>query len=301
MSDLLKLYGDIFNRNNTNHNAHGLEVLGGFAKIAANQFCNSKISLNETIQKLAYENKLNPDQINIVACEANKAVHAHLFSVSEDKYIRFPLADSKKIIDSLQINIEKNASINIDDEDDYSFQPSYFSSNEKIAYYSSAMDEDDLTNIKLKLEKENIKIAKQLSENELNLFNLKEKISKSISSFKKIASELVLNEPEHKYLDSLRMVYEFTKAASSEYIADELCQDLQKKIERLTLKKASFKNDEYISNDVINKCQVINSNHPLYMELKTISENISNQDSLNRKNLELINIQKELTSRILRV
>lgn len=301
MSDLVNLYSDLFKKNTLNTNIIGIEILGGFAKIAADQFCNSNIPLNETIHKLAYENKLNPDQIGIVVCEANKAVHANLFSNSEDKYITFPLSDAKKIIDSLQINCEKTASNNNMEEDDYSLQPSYFKNREKFSSYTSCLKDEDLATIKHKLDREKIKVDKELFENDLNLFNLQDKMSQNISKFKKIAFELVLNEAECKYQDAFRILYNFTKTASNEDIANDLCLDLKNKIKKIILKEASFKNEEYIGNDVLIKCQVINSNHPLYIELNKINKNINEQETLKRKNTELHQIRKDLITRISKV
>ncbi len=298
MSELYNLYKNILGKSNSTSDK-SLDVLGGFAKIAAHSFCNSNIPLNDSITKLAIENCLNPDQIGIIVCEANKAVHASLFSNSDDKYITFPLADTKKIVDSLQLNVEKSASVQI--HDDYLYPPSCKLGIQKISSYSTPIDVDLYFNLKSKLLNEKKKIAFEIEKTELDLLSLKSKLSKSISNFNKIASELVLNEDENKYLESLRMVYEFAKCATNEKIAKDLCKNIQEKVERVTYKTASYLEDEYVSDAVLKKCKIINSSHPLYSELKTINENILRQDELNRSYLELKNLSSEITTRIEKV
>lgn len=298
MENLFDIYKNMFDRNYVSKEK-GVEVLVGLAKIAANSFCNSSIPLNDTIIKLANDNCLNPDQIGIVACEANKAVHAELFNKSEDKYITFPLADSKIIVDSLQLKVEKNAS-NIY-EDDYMHAPTFESGIKKVSSYSSPIDVNNFFNLKNKLIKEKSKIAKEIQKTELDLFNLKDKLSKSISNFNKIATELVLNEHESKYVDSLRMLYEFSKCATNEKLAMELCENIKEKVQRITYKKAAYLEDDYISDAIIKSCKIVNSSHPLYAELISINANIIKQDELNSNCLELKNLSNEISSRIEKV
>lgn len=69
-----------------------------FAKIAAKRFIDTKVSMNDTIQKLADEHALNPHQVERVCEMANLSTHQTLWPHAKEKEkLAFELADSKKI------------------------------------------------------------------------------------------------------------------------------------------------------------------------------------------------------------
>lgn len=69
------------------------------AKEASEKFLKSKISMNETISKIALEHDLNFEQAQRLAEESNTNVYLSLFhnAKPEDRYIEFEVADIKKI------------------------------------------------------------------------------------------------------------------------------------------------------------------------------------------------------------
>lgn len=82
----------------------------GLAKIASEDYLLKQVPLNTTIEKIASEESLNPNQITRVVEEANVMTYQALFEKNADKNFVFPLADSSEIVKSL--NSDKTASEN---------------------------------------------------------------------------------------------------------------------------------------------------------------------------------------------
>ena len=95
------------------NNPYDLEKLG---KDAAQQYVTNNVALNDSILKTAEAQNLNRQQINRVVEAANVDAYLHLIKAAEDKYVDFPLADSKEIYSRLTVN-EDSPSPTSDDYD----------------------------------------------------------------------------------------------------------------------------------------------------------------------------------------
>lgn len=79
-----------------------------WASVIASSFLNSGVAPTTTLCKIAAAEELTPDQVGILAGEANKVIHSHKYAKADDKYLAadFPLADAKAAVAQLQIGGE---------------------------------------------------------------------------------------------------------------------------------------------------------------------------------------------------
>jgi hypothetical protein len=80
-----------------------------YANEAADAYLNGGVPLNDTIQKIASREDLNPEQICRVCETSNQDTFLSLFKGAEDKTFTFPLADPNEVMTSIR---EKEASKN---------------------------------------------------------------------------------------------------------------------------------------------------------------------------------------------
>lgn len=84
--------------------------LEALSKIAAKRYLEENAPLNATIEKMASENDLNPNQIERVCEMANIATHRGLWTKTAQKEkVAFPLADARAVIAKLQPGSTKTA------------------------------------------------------------------------------------------------------------------------------------------------------------------------------------------------
>lgn len=91
-----------------------------FAKKASNDYINKKASLNDSIKKIAQEEKLNTEQIKRICEAANHTVNQHLFGTQDDKNVYFEVADVNNI--EMSNVLDKVAHREISD---YDFSPNF--------------------------------------------------------------------------------------------------------------------------------------------------------------------------------
>lgn len=112
-----------------------------FAKKASNDYINKKASLNDSIKKIAQEEKLNTEQIKRICETANHTINQHLFDTQDDKNVYFEVADVNNI--EMSNTLDKVAHVEISD---YDFSPNKHKETiEKIAstndYHKKAFNE----------------------------------------------------------------------------------------------------------------------------------------------------------------
>lgn len=97
------------------------DELKGFSKMAAAAFVEKQVPLNSTLEKIAREESLNPDQLRFVTQEANKESWARLFKINKEAAYDFTLGDSEIVLSKLQDNFAPAAVHDIDL--DYNSEP----------------------------------------------------------------------------------------------------------------------------------------------------------------------------------
>lgn len=73
-----------------------------WAKEASDGFLEEEVAMDETIRGIAEEHGLTASQVGQVCQQANCMVYERLFKTAEDKNFSFPLADSSKVLVSIQ-------------------------------------------------------------------------------------------------------------------------------------------------------------------------------------------------------
>lgn len=96
------------------------EQIEYFGKQAARVYLEEGIDLNKTITKLAEEHALNKYEIDRIVEASNTNTYLSMFSTADDKYIEFPVADSEKIAEFLNI---RETETMVDDYIDYNDPP----------------------------------------------------------------------------------------------------------------------------------------------------------------------------------
>ena len=207
------------------------EELLSFAKSAASSFVHNKIPLQESITKTAQQEGLIPDQIRFVAQEANKHAWASLYKENQENAYSFALADSEKVISSLQDNYAPTVIKDIDmdyvgtpvqktaDWDDFKawgvekvasatcrskkeIQRDLSKKLEKLSYLKGELRMRELENL-TKAENEVTKIA-QLLKNEL----VETSFSKRPEEFKKFAEACIRISPTKEMVRNINQIRE---------------------------------------------------------------------------------------------
>jgi hypothetical protein len=72
-----------------------------FGKQAAKEYLEKDISLNDSIVKIAQSYEMNRDQVERIVENANTQTYLALFNKSDDKYVKFPVAETEKVAEAL--------------------------------------------------------------------------------------------------------------------------------------------------------------------------------------------------------
>jgi len=81
-----------------------MEHVKELANVVANDYFNAGMMPTASLTKIAQSEELTPEQIKLIATEANKAIHQAKFAAADEKYFaaEFPLADAAEVIKSVQ-------------------------------------------------------------------------------------------------------------------------------------------------------------------------------------------------------
>lgn len=274
-----------------------LSLLADFSKAAARDYLSNQVSMNESIVKLAQAHGLTPDDVNTVVAEANKAVHAHLFKTSANKYVTFDLADPKVILESLQAPVEKTASVH---EDDFRRPPR---KNTCVEKYASASRQGSNLSAKQEVYFAHEKLAQQAGALKDEIAWLNTRITGGEERFVKIARNMLLSQDFSERKRSLPFLYKFAMDAG---LTKERTQPL---IEKLALvlegqgvieKVAMSEVDpSLISDEIARTTKVTNGQHPLYILINTLKSDYDRRDmwtdKANKIKTDMGELQERLT------
>jgi hypothetical protein len=93
--------------------------VNNFGKQASEDYVQNDVSLNESIVKLASANGLTRNQVDRVVETANNETYLSLLKTAKDKYVEFPLANTKEVFSE----IKKEASVLNSNVSDYDSPP----------------------------------------------------------------------------------------------------------------------------------------------------------------------------------
>lgn len=265
--------------------------LGHFREWAgeiAGAYLNSGVAPTDTLCKIAQAEELTPHQVEVLAGEANKAIHQEKYASTADKYMAaaFPLADARAAIERLKLSGEvKLAAVMPDPEPAYEFDPFKAFGVEPETMDKTAEVKGDFRHAEIKLASLKEKLAEQL-------FLDKAALDTAERSFIKQARQMVLSaDSSAERMQVLGNLDHFVKTAGmpgGRPMLAKLAVVLWKEgmltprqaevaMTYLTDKTADCKApQEMISDDL--PARVVNGTHPLYITLKTFHDNVARMD-----------------------
>jgi hypothetical protein len=266
------------------------EVLHGLAKLASDAFLGkNKTPLNDSITKIAKQEGLNSNQIEIVVAEANRDTWQRTFNEDKKASYDFPIADAPVIIEGLQLknegNVIKEAAM------DYLTPPTknhhgldkHASATINLSTLDSEVAERRKT--RLELEKRAAKMVQAKEEIERRIYDTKSSRELFERDFVKQARQLIMEEPFSQRGAALEKIAEFVRSALEDDLT--LGQSLMGKLAHVVkhqglVKEADLKApDQYISKKL--PAKVINGRHILYVTLKTIKDKSASLYDLDRQ------------------
>lgn len=249
----------------------------------SSSYLNCGTPPTETLVKIAQTEDLKPHQVQLLAGEANKMIHAHKYANMQEKYFAadFPLADAKQAISCLQHDTVKVASTfsepKIPDEGPTPFD-----------MFGVTLPEIDKTasvkhDLKVMLEK----VAHFQDMASTQLIIASSKLQSNEHAFIKEARQFTLDDSNSsERMKTISGLGQFVKAAKLETTGNRLLaklayvlgkegklepQHAKQALDYFT-KKADQKAPESLISDTL-PCQIVNGQHPLYISLKTIADN----------------------------
>lgn len=274
--------------NGASSSSTNLEILGEYAKQAAYAYLgNDQTPLNDSIKKIAFVEKLEPEQISVVCQEANKLVHTELFKTAEDKYTVFTIAKPEEIIPSLE-GETKVASFEVSDYDNppSSHGSKDFSVCKNIGhsgFQKTAMQEKKATVMKLGMKLEELRDS---------FYQVNTKLEKLENDFVKISRNMLLPYRIDQRRAQYPSISSFCTSAgmnikTAERLIDLLDQVMVK--QGLLEKNSSSKADPNLISENLN-VRIVNGDHPLYIVVKTIPE-VEDKKKLHQERYNLIRDQ----------
>jgi hypothetical protein len=255
-----------------------------WAEEISSSFLNSGYTPTDTLSKIAQSEELEPFQIEILAAEANKTIHAHKYASMDEKYFAadFPLANAKEVIRCLQGGTTKVAGAFVDPIIPQADGPDAY---DMFGIKPEKMDKTASVKHQLKVAKEKTDLLSQKIDDEI--FMKTAAVETGEKNFIKTARSIVLegyNSDER--MKSLGYIYHFTKQAgypvAGKRMLAKLAFVLSKEgmleprhakvaMEYFTKKADLVAPPELISQDL--NVQIVNGTHPLYITLKTVGDN----------------------------
>lgn len=252
------------------------EIASSYLKVGAEP--------TQSLQKIAQSESLTPDQVQVLAAEANKAIHNAKYASVEEKYhaADFPLADAAKAIQMLQLDGGKVKVAmelpppklpEIDFHEMFGVKPEEFDKTASVVHeLKTAAVRADLLLQKIADQVEIATHKKQASERE----------------FIKTARAHLLEEGgSSARMKMLGTLAHLVKTAGYDAIGNKALAKLAAllgKEGKLEPKHAKAAIDYFLSKEADQKApqelisenlqaRVINGQHPLYIRLKTIADN----------------------------
>lgn len=257
-----------------------LELINEFAKEAAHGFLTSQVDPSDAVAKIAQSHGLTPESIDLLIQETNKAIHQSKFASSEDKYVTFPVADPKRVFAQLEPQ-QKTASSHPAFERDYEEAPnaSFEEGFRKTASANRNNPFEFSTKARVAYVAE--KTAHQLNELEGELALTRVNLYQNTVRFMKEARNAVCELPRD---DRLQGIFMLKTAMDAAKMSPALEADLLKKLHAVCVQQGVLEKtasvDQYISDEIAKKCQVVRGNHPLYALIQTLNEDYQRAEAL---------------------
>lgn len=249
----------------------------------ANSFFASNALPTDTLTKIAKTEELTPHQVEVLAAEANKLIHAHKYAGEGDKYhaADFPMADAREAVKCLQVD---GGTVKVAAR----FSEPVANLPELDLYKAFGVQPEELdktANIKhhLKNAEEKATLLKQKIDDKL--FEVKTAAEVAQHTFIKMARQSMLEEGTSlDRLSILGKLDQFVKIAGFAHgkkLLAKVAYVLMKegKLEPSAANKAiayfTKEGDQKAPQELISEnlpCQVINGQHPLYISLKTVGD-----------------------------
>lgn len=255
-----------------------------WAADACNAYMQDSVPPTDTLCKIAKEHSLTPHQIQVVAGEINKVIHIEKCAASSgDKYhaADFPLADSRKALELLQIPAESKTAFEMPApkiNNDFDYMKAFGVEPEaemKTAaeFRAGVAKQQKMASLK-RLQDDTVFMAKEASSN-------------AEFGFIKQARQMVIDGLDSAdRLSKLGMVIHAVKCAGMFDIARKPLAKLayslkaegligQEQADRAMEYVLEKKADETAPQELINEylqAKVVNGNHPLLISLKTFHD-----------------------------
>jgi hypothetical protein len=259
------------------------------ANNVANAYINEGLEPNDYLCKMAAERSFTPEQVKIVATEANKAIHSYRYKEASDKYSAadFPLADAKLILSKLQAHDESQVKVAAHFTAPKISQGATLVQSDYDFFGIIPEEMDKTASVKQKLSAGLEKTALLRDKVQDRLVDLQNQFNAAEESFIKEAKEMILvngvNEAER--YRTLGSIFHFTKQAGKLDCAKNslaklahvlkaqeiLSPELADEAFNFFVKEADQQAPTHMISKHLDGVEIVNGNHPLYITLDTIS------------------------------
>jgi hypothetical protein len=255
-----------------------------WAEEISSSFLNAGCTPTSTLMKIAQSEELEPFQIEILASEANKSIHAHKYASMEEKYFAadFPLADAREVIRGLQGGSVKVAGHFIEPKIGLSEGPDAY---EMFGVEPEVLDKTASVRHQMKYAQAKAELLSQKTEDAIIIKTAQ--LEAGEKSFIKMARELTLSDNNSaERMKTLGYLAHFVKESGYEKVGKNMLAKLAYVLGRegkleprhakiaqeyFTKKADLVAPPELISENLT--AQIVNGTHPLYITLKTVGDN----------------------------
>lgn len=297
-----------FNADDFSKTALSMEHFREWANSVASSYLNSGIEPTTSVVKIAKAENLTPNQVKVLASEANKVIHQTKYASEDVKYhaANFPLADAAKAVAAMQVDsgTEKVA---------FEMKAPVFADKGPDAFEMFGVTAEDETHVKTASVKNRMKVASEkanLLKNVTSENIVLEKVAavSAEKAFIKTARQVIIqNDSAEDRMRTLGFIDHFTKQAGFKDISRKALAKLAFVLgkEGLILpghaKQAvtyfmSKSADEKAPSSMISEwltSKVVNGDHPLYITLKTYRDR-SNALNVSENRYQLVDDRLEL-------
>lgn len=266
----------------------GTEIVGEYAKEAAHNYLNNGVPLNDSIIKISQASALTPEQVEMVIWETNKRVHSAKFASQEDKCIDFPLADPAVIMPSLQVQRPAGVKLASAFSNDFELPPppkEGMYRDFEMCKTASGMHEgltgEGALPLKYRMKDTIEKLAVKQHDLEADIAIAQDNIHKGEITFLKEARAAIIDYPFHKRLEAFATL---AKVASHIQMKPAYRSSLMGKLAQVLIRQGLLEKtasiEQYVSDEIADKCQVINGNNRLYILIKTLKDEVDRRENL---------------------
>jgi len=271
----------------------------------ASSYLTGGVPPTDTLVKIASSEELRPDQVAVLAGEANKAIHQAKYAAADDKYLAadFPLADCKTALSRLQMTGETKLAAVMPDPvfDDALDIHAAFGVSPEAPMDKTASVKGQMKTAAIRAEALKEKLGDQA-------YLTKCAADAAERSFIKQARQMVLQHGSSsaERMQVLGYLGEFVKTADAPF-ADRSLAKLAYVLGREGMllpkhaatamsffaeKTADMKAPEELISSTL-PCRVVNGTHPLYITLKTFKEHQGRLDD-NRGRASIVDDKIEI-------